>query len=226
MAAHRFYLGWTANPTNHCIFATGRSADLLAGGGSGAVSVFGTEIFDAPPNAARVLAVLPRPAEAHLTVNTSDGVTATADMAKNDRESDVLLDLPPASADGRIVELRAAPGQAFILRPLPSTVPLPERRGHFWFGVAEPANGGDEAPAAAILLRASSDPSDRRDAPPEVLATPGVPMIASDQCPRTRFNFRGSTSLLFQASRRGHRWYSRRRPEGLRRVSPRSMALC
>jgi len=51
---------------------TGHSSDLLAGGAASQVGVFGTEVFDAPPDTSRVLLILPRPAEAHLRAAVSD----------------------------------------------------------------------------------------------------------------------------------------------------------
>ncbi len=189
---------------------TGRSADLLAGGVSRQVGVFGSELFDVPPNAARALLILPQPAEAHLAAAAPGADALTADMTKTDRARATLLDLPGKPATQRSVTLRAAPGQAFTLRPLAAGQPAShgplgnvstDRPGRYWLAVQEPANGGDELPAAAMLVRFAVDATTgERSGSAEVLASPGVPAIGPGQAWRTRFNLRGPSALLFHAT--------------------------
>lgn len=198
-------LPWSDGATDEPLYLrSGRSADLLAGGAIGQVGLFGAEVFDLLPNTAQALLALPQPAEAHLALTGSDPAAAdmgVADLAKQDRVSMVLADLPNGRSPGRMVSLEAAPGQQFSLRPMEAGNGFPaHKRGRFWFGVAEPMNGGDEAPAAAILTRIRNDPAGRPDGQPEVLAAPGVPAIGPAKAWRVRFNLRGDTALLFQVT--------------------------
>jgi uncharacterized protein len=183
---------------------TGRSTDLLTGGAASQVSVFGTEVFDTPPDASRALLILPKPAEAHLRVTSPDadgGDTSVADLTKNDRTGLVFADLLGSPERERSLSLEAAAGQAFVLRPLSAGGFPRSKPGDYWFGAAETMNGGDEAPAAAILTRVRANAyGGTSDAAPEVLAAPGVPTIGPGKAWRVRFNLRGETALLFQAT--------------------------
>jgi uncharacterized protein len=193
-------LPWTDGVADEPLYLrTGRSADILAGGASGQVGVFGSEVFDMPPDATRVLLILPQPAEAHLIGTGPGAATASIDLAKTNRARATILELPGKPGAQRSAELLAAPGQAFILRPLAAAGVPSDRPGRSWFGVAEPANGGDEAPAAAILTRIRPDASGTRG-DHDVLAAPGVPAIGPGKAWRTRFNLRGNTALLFHAT--------------------------
>jgi len=188
---------------------SGRSAELLAGGVTREVGVFGTEVFGLPRNAARALLVLPQPADAHLSAEAAGSDTQTIDMAKNDKAPAALLDLVGNPALSRFVTLQAAPGQVFTLRTLAATAALSStlletipvhRSGRYWLAVQEPGNGGDEEPAAAMLVRFRLNPDGTRAGSAEVLAAPGVPDIGPDQAWRSRFNLRGTTGLLFHAT--------------------------
>ena len=71
-------LPWSDGATDQPLYLrTGRSTDLLAGGLAGKVGVFGSEVFDAPPNADRVVLSLPQPAEAHLRATGPDAKTSS-----------------------------------------------------------------------------------------------------------------------------------------------------
>ena len=201
-------LPWSDGATDEPLYVrTGQSTDLLTGGLSGQVGVFGSEFFAAPTNADRVLLSLPQPADARLRATGPGAKTVASDIAKADRARATLMDLPARSGKPRFVELTAAPGQEFSLRPLaagnrailgrPGVVSV-ERAGRYRLGVEEPATGGDEAPATALLLR--FPPDGARDTAPQVVASPGVPVIGPGAAWRARFNLRGETALLFQAS--------------------------
>jgi hypothetical protein len=183
---------------------TGRSTELLTGGAIGHVGVFGTEVFDLAPDAARTVIALPQPAEAHLRMIGSEPEAASvivADLTKQDRSAVMLADLPTAPGHDRSLSLEAAPGQQFSLRPMAAGGRIPPNRpGRYWIGVAEPMHGGDEAPAAAIFTRIQTGAAGKPDTRPEVLATPGVPTIGPGKAWRSRFNLRGETALLFQAT--------------------------
>jgi uncharacterized protein len=189
---------------------TGRSTALLAGGVSAQVGVFGTELFDVPPDAARALLILPQPAEAHLTSPAPGADTLSVDLAKNDRARAALLNLAGGSAGLRTVTLQAVPGQGFTLRPLAAGQPAPlsplggisaAHPGRYWLAVQEPANGGDELPAAAMLLSFPVNATTgERAGSAEVLASPGVPSVGPGQAWRARFNLRGPSALLFHAT--------------------------
>jgi len=187
----------------------GRSSALLAGGVTSQVGVFSSEIFDVPRDATHALVLLPQPADAHLAAGAADADTQTADLAKNDKARAALLDVAGKPAQPRFVTLQAAPGQAFTLRPLAAAQSVGTqalspvhfaRPGRYWLAVQEPANGGDEVPAAAILVRFRLNPDGSRTGSAEVLAEPGVPTIAPGHAWRTRFNLRGPTTLLFHVT--------------------------
>lgn len=188
---------------------TGRSAELLAGGATGQVGVFGTEVFDVPADAARAFLRLPQPADAHLAAESSGIDTQAVDLAKNDKASAALLDLAGKPTQPRFVTLQAAPGQAYTIRPLaaarsaaetPITPISVTRPGRYWLAMQEPANGGDEVPAAALLVSFRLNPDGSRSGNADVLASPGVPAIAPGQAWQTRFNLRGPTALLFHVT--------------------------
>ncbi len=198
-------LPWSDGGTDEPLYLrTGRSTDLLAGGASGQAGLFATELYDLPPSAAQVLLTLPRPAEAHLRITRSDPDAAgvvVAELAKQDRNGTVLADLPTGPSGDRVLSLETVPGQPFRLRTVAGGGAFPPvRPGRYWFGVAEPMNGGDEAPAAAIFTRIRIDPAGGPDGAPEVIAAPGVPEIGPGKAWRSRFNLRGETALLFRVT--------------------------
>ena len=198
-------LPWSDGAADEPLYLrTGRSSELLAGGASGPVGPFGTELFDIPPDAAQALLALPQPAEAHLRVTGSDPDAPGAFVAaltRQDRSGMVLADLPGGSSSDRTLSLEGAPGQQFSLRPMAAGNGFRSLRpGRYWLGVAEPLNGGDEAPAAAIFTRIQDDARGTQGGQPEVLATPGVPAIGAGKAWRSRFNLRGQTALLFQST--------------------------
>ncbi len=200
---------WTDGATEHPLYLrTGRSTGLLAGGLSGSVGLFGTEIFDLPPDATRALLVLPQPADTALRAEATGANPISLDTAKTDRARAALLDLPKRGAKDRSVTFRAPPGQDFSLRPLAQGQTITRmgvnavnvaKPGRYWFGIEQPGAGGDEAPAAAILLRFHLDSAGTPDGAPQVLASPGVPNVGPGAAWRTRFNLRGETTLLFHA---------------------------
>lgn len=200
---------WTDGATEQPLYLrTGRSTGLLGGGLSGSVGVFGTEVFDVPPDAARALLVLPQPADTTLRAEANGADATTLDTAKTDRARAALLDMPKRDAKDRSITFQAAPGQAFTLRPLAPGQTITRlglnavsvtRSGRYWFGIEQPGAGGDEPPAAAILLRFHLDSAGSPDGAPQVLASPGVPNVGPGTAWRTRFNLRGETVLLFHA---------------------------
>ena len=188
---------------------TGRSTDLLGGGVTDKVGVFGSEVFDIPADVVRALLLLPEPADAHLAAGSPGADSQTVELARNDKARAALLDLVGKPTQPRFVTLQSAPGQAFTLRPLaaaqavggkPLTPVSVPKAGRYWFAVQEPANGGDEVPAAAMLLSFRLNPDGSRAASADVLASPGVPSIAPGKAWRTRFNLRGPTALLFHVT--------------------------
>jgi uncharacterized protein len=196
-------------PDEPLYFRTGRSTIFAAGGVTDHVSVFGSEAFDVPTNTARAVLCLPEPADVHLAAEQQGADTQIADLAKNDKARAALLDLPNKPNQPRFVTLQATPGQAFTLRPLaaaqaigdkPLTPISVSKAGKYWFAVQEPANGGDEVPAAALLVSFRLNPDGTRAGSADVLASPGVPAIAPGKAWRSRFNLRGPTALLFHVT--------------------------
>ncbi|HET6610177.1 MAG TPA: lysozyme inhibitor LprI family protein, partial [Rhodopila sp.] len=202
-------LSWTDGSADEPLYLrTGRSDRLLAGGSTGTVGVFGNEIFDLPRGAVRALLSLPRPADTELQATATGVEPETIQSFKNDRARAGLLTLPKQTAKDRAVTLRAAPGQAFVLRPLaggqviarPGLNAVYAQPGRYRFDIDQPAAGGDEAPAAAMLLRFHLDNAGKPDGAAQVLASPGVPAIGPGIAWRTRFNLRGETLLLFHVT--------------------------
>ncbi len=199
-------LPWSDGSTDQPLYLrTGRSTDLLAGGATGQVGPVRHRGVRSPAGCRRRVAgaaAAGRSPSAHHRIGPVRGPDhRRSGQAKLDRSSTVLANFSGGPARERSLSLDAAPGQAFILRPLRAAGGSPPRRpGRYWFGVAAPLNGGDEAPAAAILSRIRYDAAGRPTGPPEVLATPGVPSVGPGKAWRARFNFRGETALLFQAT--------------------------
>jgi uncharacterized protein len=188
-------LPWADGATDQPLYLrTGYSTDLLTGGAAGTVGLFGTQVFRLPPNAAQVLLTVPQPTAAHLTATVAGADAASIDLTRENRARTALLDIQGKPGQERVVALQASPGQAFTLRPLERAGVRPDRPGHFLLAAAEPANGGDDVPAAAILTRM------RPDNTGDVIATPGVPDIGPNKAWRTRFNLRGATTLLFHVT--------------------------
>jgi hypothetical protein len=168
---------------------TGRSQDLLAGGAIGQVGRwFGSEVFAVPPDATQALLMLPKPADVGL--RALNGQTYSFEVRRNQRAPATLIPVVGRAE----VEVTAAPGTAFTLRGLPPVADLPGPGKKHWLAVSAPAQGGDEAPAAALLARVS------RDGIGTILASPGVPSVGPTSAWRTRFNLRGSTTLLFNTA--------------------------
>jgi hypothetical protein len=145
----------------------------------------------------------------HLAADSPGADTQSVELAKNDKARVTLLDLAGKPTQPRFVTLQAAPGQAFTLRPLTAAqsigaTPLNPvsvaQSGRYWLAVQEPANGGDEVPAAAMLVNFHLDANGARTGSAEVLASPGVPAIGPGQAWRSRFNLRGPTALLFHVT--------------------------
>jgi uncharacterized protein len=185
-------LPWADGAADQPLYVrTGRSDDVRAGGASGSVGPFGSEVFAAAPDAAQALLVLPKAADATLRALAGGDEAARIDIPRTQRAPAVLLDLP---AKGSAVELRAAPGSLFTLRALPAAGSMPEGKDRSLLAAAALAEGGDEAPAAALLARFDANGMG------EVLASPGVPQIGPAGAWRTRFNLRGPTRLLFHVT--------------------------
>ena len=181
-------------PDQPLYLRTGRSTDLLAGGATGRVGPFGSEAFAVPPNAAQALLRLPQSADAVLQVFDGAAESDEVMIGRTQREPAVLLDLPEKPKQERSVVLRAAPGQDFALRVVAAGQNVPDRPGRYWFAAAEDALGGDEAPAAAALFRINKDGTGT------AIGSAGVPEIGPAQAWRTRFNYRGETTLLFRVA--------------------------
>ncbi len=188
-------LPWADGASDQPLYLrTGQSADLLAGGGAGAVGPFGSEVFAVPLDAAQALLLLPQPADATLLARDGEAESGRAAIARTQREPATLLDLPEKPKQARSVVLHAAPGQIFTLRAVAAEQDMPDQPGRYWFAAGEYALGGDEAPAAAALFRIAKDGTGT------AIGSVGVPEIGPALAWRTRFNFRGETTLLFRVA--------------------------
>ena len=198
-------------PDEPLYLRTGCSADLLAGGVSRQVGVFGSELFDVPHDAARALLILPQPAEAHLSAAAPGADTLTADMAKTDRARAALLDLPgkPGAAAAASSRSRRRRGRRSPCGPWP---PAQRPRRVRWAMSSRTGRDVTGSPCRSQRMAAmncrpppcwSGSPSidhGRAAGSAEILASPGVPSIGPGQAWRTRFNLRGPSTLLFHAT--------------------------
>jgi uncharacterized protein len=188
-------LPWADGATDQPLsLRTGRSDDVRAGGATGSVGPFGSEVFAVAPDATQALLVLPQPAAASLRVRAGTEETDRVEILRTQRPPANLLALPDKTDVERSIELAANPGTAFVLRGTPAPASMPTKPGEYVFAAAQYAQGGDEAPAGAVLARI------RKDGTGDILAAAGVPSVGPNAAWRAKFNLRGRTTLLFRAT--------------------------
>ena len=165
--------GPTARPTQPLYLRTGRSTDLRAGGATGRVGAFGSEVFAVPPDAAQALLRLPQPADAHAAGVRRGGGKRRGDDRAHAAPARRAARPAGATRQERSVVLRAAPGQASRCAPSPPGRTCPTARA---------ATGSRRRPTRSAATRrrrrrrCSASP---RTAPATAIGSAGVPEIGA-----------------------------------------------
>ncbi|MGJ0454200.1 MAG: hypothetical protein ACR65T_13380 [Methylocystis sp.] len=169
---------------------------LAAGVAAGVIGPFGAERFDAPASydAFRLDLAQTTPARLEARRNESKEI---ATISKNSRTPSANVRLASDGKTSARLEVSGYEGQAFTLRGLrQSDRETFEASGPHLVGVDLAGDGGDEAPATALLARIEKDGKTR------VIAS-DAPRIGAGKAWRGKFNLFGPTSILFEATRDG-----------------------
>ncbi|WP_159729118.1 hypothetical protein [Methylosinus sp. Ce-a6] len=171
-------------------------ASLAAGVANGVIGPFGSARFEAPASYDTFRLELPEPVAARLEARRGEGAPASASIDKTSREPVVVVSLGGDGKTAGRIEVFGLEGQAFSLRALrrASRAPI-ETEGRNLVALDVAGEGADEVPATALLARAENGKT-------RVLAA-DVPKLGGGRAYRARFNLRGPTTLLFEASDSG-----------------------
>lgn len=173
----------------------GPPGPLAAGVADGVIGPSGTALLEVPAAAGYLRLELPEPAEARLAVISAGRPAATATLSRTSREPIAVLDLPSQGKGTRIVEVAGRTGQPFRLVALDrGAARSVTGAGPHLVEVALAGDGGDEPPATIVLAR-----FDAAGQGAAVLAGE-APRVGPARAWRARFNLRGPTSLLFEAT--------------------------
>jgi len=171
-------------------------ATLAAGVAEGMIGPFGAARFDAPAryDAFRLDLAQTTPARLEARRNESREI---ATISKNSRTPSANVRLASDGKANARLEVSGYEGQAFTLRGLrQSDRETFEASGPHLVGVDLAGDGGDEAPATALLARIDKDGKTR------VIAT-DAPRVGAGMAWRDKFNLFGPVSILFEATRDG-----------------------
>ncbi|OAI23561.1 hypothetical protein A1351_19265 [Methylosinus sp. R-45379] len=171
-------------------------ASLAAGVANGVIGAFGSARFEAPASYDTFRLELPKPVAARLEARRGAGAPASAAIDKTSREPVAIVSL---GGDGKtlgLIEVSGLEGQAFSLRALrrASRAPI-ETEGPNLVAMDVAGEGADEVPATALLARTENGKT-------RVLAS-DLPKIGGGRAYRGKFNLRGPTTLLFEATDSG-----------------------
>ncbi len=171
-----------------------KPALLAAGVAEGVIGPFGAERFDAPASYDSFRLELPKQEPARLDARRG-GAHETAEIGKTSRAPVASLRIA-GDAPARL-EVTGYEGQPYSLRAVhQSNRETFEAAGPHLVSVDVAGEGGDEAPATALLARLE------RDGRTRVIAS-DAPRIGAGQAWRGKFNVLGPASLLFEATRDG-----------------------
>jgi uncharacterized protein len=197
-------LPWSDGATDQPLLVrTGRSNAFLAGGGDLAIGPFGHEIYAVPSNAQDALVRLPTPADMTLRPMNGSSAGGAATLSRKQRAATALVALAGGTPAHSSLDVAAAVGTGFSLAVVPGHSVRVGPNEQAVFASVQIGHGGDELPAASLLLRLRREtPTTARQPGPhpdvaELIAAAGVPDIAPGAAWRTRFNYRGNSSLLF-----------------------------
>ena len=170
---------------------SGPPESVAAGWLEGTIGPFGTARFVLPGAGGTVRLELPEPAPARIALVR--GGSAAAAIARNSREPVASLSAPANPKEPPVVEVTGQEGQPFRLRVLrPSGALRFSGTGPHLVSAEVAGEGGDEFPAAAVLVRFEG-------ARGQVLAAV-APQVGPAQAWRRKFNFRGTTATPFEVT--------------------------
>lgn len=171
-------------------------APMSAGVAEGMIGSFGAARFEAPAEYDSFRLELPQAANARLEARRG-AVRQSATIGKTSREPVVIARLAADGKEAARVEVTGYEGQAFTLRAVHQESRRSfEASGPHLVSLDIAGEGGDEAPATALLARIDKDGKTR------VIAS-DLPRIAPGRAWRGKFNLRGTTSLLFETTGSG-----------------------
>ncbi len=184
-------LAWTDGDGTEPFHLRTGPPDTLAGGWiDGVIGPMGSARFAPAHTATAFRLELPEQAPASLAVGRG-GDMRDDTIAKNSREP--VARVESSAGSGRLVEVTGQEGQPFRLRALdPSASRELSGTGPHWVGIDVAGEGGDEFPATVVLAQMSDTGGGR------VLAS-NAPQIGPGKAWRQKLNFRGASSLLFEA---------------------------
>ncbi|MEK8124199.1 hypothetical protein WOB59_14320 [Methylocystis sp. IM4] len=169
-------------------------AVLAAGVAEGVIGPFGAARYEAPASYDSFRLELPEQAPARLDARRG-AARDTAAIGKTSRAPVATLRLA-GDAPARL-DVTGHEGQTYALRALrQSNRETFEAAGPHLVSVDVAGEGGDEAPATALLARIETDGRTR------VIAS-DMPRIGAGKAWRGKFNLSGPTSLLFEATKGG-----------------------
>ena len=169
---------------------------LAAGVVTGKVGPFGVEIFDAPSQYNAFRLELPRSAQVSMSAQRGD-VIETGQIDKTNRSPVTIINLLADDKNKARVEVVGVEGQPYKLEALRfSDRATYQTVGQYRVMVDLAGDGGDEVQAAAIFARLEDSGAYR------VLAS-NTPKVGPGAAWRSKFNFLGTTSLLFEVTQKG-----------------------
>ena len=169
---------------------------LAAGVVTGKVGPFGVEIFDAPSQYNAFRLELPRSAQVSMSAQRGD-VIETGQIDKTNRSAVTIINLLADDKNRARVEVVGVEGQPYKLEALRfSDRATYQAVGQYRVMVDLAGDGGDEVQAAAIFARFEDSGAYR------VLAS-NTPKIGPGVGWRSKFNFLGTISLLFEVTQKG-----------------------
>ncbi len=169
---------------------------LAAGVVTGTVGPFGVEIFDAPSHYNAFRLELPSSAPVSMSVQRGD-VIETGQIDKANRSPVTIVGLLADDKNKARVEVAGVEGQPYKLEALRfSNRATYQTVGQYRVMVDLAGDGGDEVQAAAIFARLEDSGAYR------VLAS-NTPKVGPGVAWRSKFNFLGTTSLLFEVTQKG-----------------------
>ena len=166
---------------------------LLSGGwAEGTVGPLGTVRYTLAAAASYLRLDIPEPAPARLTLMRGRETLSSAEISKRSREP--IAEVRGSASSEQAVEITASEGQPFRLRALePASSRTISGSGPHWIALDVAGEGADELPATALLAR--MEPKGGAT----VLAS-DLPRIGQGQAWRRRFNLRGTSTILFEAT--------------------------
>jgi uncharacterized protein len=171
--------------------------NATGGMAEGLIGPFGVERFELSASANHVRLELPEPVAATLR-GMRGSYAPQAVISKAHRDPAADIDLPANDKDRGEAEITGFEGQSYKLRALRSAPTIRvDALGPHLMSVDVAGEGGDELPATAVLARFSSGKTTG------VAIGSSAPRIGRGQAWRRRFNLRGPSSIVFEATAPG-----------------------